>query len=205
VLTCTTSVTSLQRARFLQQCVHVRRAVTPHELARRAVRIRFADEHEERGAGAGLELEAAAQRGARIERGAAPGAERRARHQCLRRLESAVTPEEFAPVAGPFDLAAAEIGKRHAGEGGVPGIVREQCAGVGVMVRDDVRGARTARRGHDPLEVRGDRQRARPRRVVAYHQARELDRIVLRHQQRQLQAQPVRALLEAAVTKAVRA
>src|SRR5689334_23306485 len=113
--------------------------------------------------------------------------------------------EELAPIAGPLVLAAAEVHERDAGKRAVPRIARGERARFRLEVGDDVRRARHPRRRQHPFRVGGDREIARARRLVADHQARELDRVVGRHRERELERDAVRALLEAAVAQAMRA
>ena len=116
-----------------------------------------------------------------------------------------MAPEKFAAVAGEFRLRAAQVGKRDARKFGVPGIAREQRAGAGVPLGEDVRRTGGTRRPQHPLDIGGDRDAAAARRVVAHAQPADLDGILERHEHRELQFDAMGQVLEAAVAHAVRA
>ena len=74
---------------------------------------------------------------------------------------------------------------------------------LGLDLGDDVRRRGAARSAEHPFHVRGDRQTPHTRREIANLQPRNLDRIVQRHELRQLERNVVRGVLEEAVAVAV--
>ena len=86
------------------------------------------------------------QRGARIEPGADASGQRAPSLERGGMVERAVAAEELGAVAVQAVWRPAEVGEGDAlAELGVPGVAREQRAGLGVDLGDDVRRGRVAR------------------------------------------------------------
>ena len=149
------------------------------------------------------QIEGYLDRGAGIQGGPHLAGKARARHR-RRTSQRAVASEEFGPVAAYGAGRIVHVEERDpVGELRVVRIARKQRAAVRVDFGDHVHGRFRPQIAQHPFHVAGGGEPARPARLVAHFQHRELDRRIQGHVDPQLRADAALGVLEDAVAESV--
>ena len=173
-------------------------------LARRVRACRFAEQENDFDRLAGRQFDLGAQSRAGIEPRSDCLGERCGAGERGRVGERAVSADEFAPIASPAGLSAAQIGEGDArSEARIPAVAGEHRAGGGVDFGRNKRQGRGTRRAENPFDIGCNAEPTRPARAIGQHEARNLDRIVDRHVLQQIRCNLMRDMFEAGVSAAV--
>ena len=165
---------------------------------------RLAEKEDDLRRGIGRQVELGLQHGAGIHSRAGPIGERRVAGECGGKIEPAVPPEEFRPVAGPALLPPAEIGEGDPrSEFGPPGVAGQHRAAIRIDLGHHIRARGAARGPQDPFHIARHRQPPMPLRLVADRQPGDLDRILEGHVLQKLERNAVGGMLEAAIALAM--
>ena len=119
-------------------------------------------------------------------------------------VQRSAATQHLGPIAGPRGLATPEVGERDAlAEISAPGIAGEQHPRVRIDLGDDAGRGHASRDAQHPLDVRSHRKTPGLPGSVLDRQARDLHRVVQRHELEEIEGDAVGRVLEPAVPLAV--